>query len=92
MLGAQTRMASQSRKPPIGMAERYSGAGAQRTIERLRPRFDAWYGRDSSSRKPRKLGVQVRKDVTATLQPLIEHEMLHRYGALIDAALAASLE
>ena len=74
------------------LAERYSGVGAQRTIERLRPRFEAWYGEDFASRKLRKLGVQVRKDVAAALQPIIEHEILHRYAALIDAALAASLE
>ncbi len=74
------------------MAERYSGMGAQRTIERMRPRFDAWYGEDFACRKLQKLGVQVRRDVAATLQPLIEHEMLHRYAALIDAALAAYLE
>jgi len=74
------------------LAERYSGMGAQSTIERMRPRFEAWYGEDFASCKLQKLGIQVRKAVAATLQPLIEHEMLHRYGALIGAALAASLE
>jgi len=74
------------------LAARRSDAGARRVVERLRPRFEAWYGEDFAMRKLRKLGDHVREHIAGTLQPLIEREMLCRYGALIDGALAASLD
>ena len=80
------------RKAAATWAARDSEARTEEVIERLRPRLEAWYGDDFAARKLRKLRTAVRARTAATLQPLMEREMLRRYGALIDAALAASLE
>ena len=80
------------RKAPATWAARDSDARAEEVIERLRPRLEAWYGDDFATRKLRKLRAEVGAHAAATLQPLMEREMLRHYGALIDAALAASLE
>jgi hypothetical protein len=80
------------RKAATTWAARDSDARAEEVIERLRARLEAWYGDDFATRKLRKLRTAVRASAAETLQPLMEREMLRHYGALIDAALAASLE
>jgi hypothetical protein len=74
------------------LAARHAAASAERTVGRMRPRLEAWYGAHFAERKLSSLRDQAETAVKASLTPLIEREMLVRYGARIDAALAASVE
>ena len=80
------------RKAAAAWAARDSDARAEEAVEKLRPRLEAWYGEDFAARKLGRLRAEARARAAEALQPLMEREMLRRYGALIDAALAASLE
>jgi hypothetical protein len=79
------------RKAAAAWAARDSDARAEEAVEKLRPRLEAWYGEDFAMRKLRKLRGEIQARAADAMQPLMEREMLRRYGALIDAALAASL-
>ncbi len=74
------------------LADRHARRGAERTVANLRTRFESWYGVDFAKRKLQRLSVQVQAEVMVVLRPFIERTMLIHYGAIIDQALAESLE
>jgi hypothetical protein len=51
------------------LAERYADAAAETAIEKVRGRFECWYGVEFADRKLRRLRGRLQKEAAARIRP-----------------------
>jgi hypothetical protein len=73
------------------LADGYAGAAAKTAIEKVRGRFESWYGVDFADRKLRRLRGRLQREVAATLRPLVERELYRQFGVVVEEVLAATV-